>query len=138
MRKLWFADNIHELRITNGYSQKFVSSYIHISRQTYSLYEKGERIPNIKTLCLLAELYGTSTDLLLYVDLSCSQSVQISDAPALEYASGTAENMTLSLEGAEARMVTNYRALPPEDQKEARAYMLFKKKFRESEAHFNN
>lgn len=39
MRELKIADNMRELRIANGYSQKHISELIHIARQTYSLYE---------------------------------------------------------------------------------------------------
>ena len=34
MRDLKLVDNMRELRIINGYSQQFVSNYIHIARQT--------------------------------------------------------------------------------------------------------
>ena len=84
MRDLKLVDNMRELRIINGYSQQFVSNYIHIARQTYSLYETGRRLPDMKTVCDLADLYHISIDLLLYTDLSVDME-QISDAPASEY-----------------------------------------------------
>ena len=60
MRKLKIADNMRELRIANGYSQKYISDVIHIARQTYSLYEAEKRIPDLKSDCELAELYNVS------------------------------------------------------------------------------
>lgn len=125
MRELKLADNMRELRITNEYSQQFVSNHIHIARQTYSLYETGKRIPDLRTVCDLADLYHVPVDLLLYVDLSCDQ---ILDAPAIRYTTGTTDHSSFSLSGADARMLTNYKALSPEDQQEIRELILFKKK----------
>ena len=65
MRDLKLADNMRELRITNEYSQKFVRNYIHIARQTYSLYETGRRDIPTDVLIRLARFYHTSTDYLL-------------------------------------------------------------------------
>lgn len=125
MRELKLADNMRELRITNEYSQQFVSNHIHIARQTYSLYETGRRIPDLKTVCDLADLYHIPVDLLLYIDLSGEQ---IADAADAGYAAGAAVNNSFSLSGADARMLTNYRSLSPETQKEIREFILFKKK----------
>lgn len=127
MRDLKLVDNMRELRIINGYSQQFVSNYIHIARQTYSLYETGRRLPNMKTVCDLADLYHISIDLLLYTDLSVDME-QISDAPASEYMAVTPENNAIPLNGTDARMLTNYKSLPPETQQEVREYVLFKKR----------
>ena len=127
MRDLKLVDNMRELRIINGYSQQFVSNYIHIARQTYSLYETGRRLPDMKTVCDLADLYHISIDLLLYTDLSVDME-QISDAPASEYMAVTPENNAIPLNGTDARMLTNYKALPPETQQEVREYVLFKKR----------
>ncbi|NBK93751.1 XRE family transcriptional regulator [bacterium 1XD21-13] len=127
MRDLKLVDNMRELRIINGYSQQFVSNYIHIARQTYSLYETGRRLPDMKTVCDLADLYHISIDLLLYTDLSVDME-QISDAPASEYMAVTPENNAIPLNGTDARMLTNYKSLPPETQQEVREYVLFKKR----------
>ena len=106
MRDLKLVDNMRELRIINGYSQQFVSNYIHIARQTYSLYETGRRLPDMKTVCDLADLYHISIDLLLYTDLSVDME-QISDAPASEYMAVTPENNAIPLNGTDARILTN-------------------------------
>lgn len=127
MRDLKLVDNMRELRIINGYSQQFASNYIHIARQTYSLYETGRRLPDMKTVCDLADLYHISIDLLLYTDLSVDME-QISDAPASEYMAVTPENNAIPLNGTDARMLTNYKSLPPETQQEVREYVLFKKR----------
>lgn len=125
MRDLKLADNMHDLRMANGYSQKFVSNHIHIARQTYSLYETGRRLPDMKTVCDLADLYHVSVDALLYIDLSGDQ---IADAPAEEHLAVTGEGSAISLNGTDARMLTNYKSLPPETQQEVREFVLFKKR----------
>ena len=81
----------------------------------------------MKTVCDLADLYHISIDLLLYTDLSVDME-QISDAPASEYMAVTPENNAIPLNGTDARMLTNYKSLPPETQQEVREYVLFKKR----------
>lgn len=133
MRELKLADNMRELRITNEYSQQFISNHIHIARQTYSLYETGRRIPDLKTVCDLAELYHIPVDLLLYVDLSCSDNM--ADASTVKYTIGAAEQNSFSLSGVDARMLTNYKSLSPEVQEEVREFVLFKKRWSEAKEH---
>ena len=135
MRKLKIADNMRELRIANGYSQKYISDVIHIARQTYSLYETEKRIPDLKSVCELAELYNVSADLLLYVDLSAKQ---IADSPVSEHFAIAPETSAIPINGTDARMLTNYKSLPPEFQKEVREFVLFKKKFLETEQTFDD
>ena len=67
MRELKIADNMRELRIANGYSQKHISELIHIARQTYSLYETEKRIPDLRSVCELSKLYGRYASLFGFV-----------------------------------------------------------------------
>lgn len=127
MRELRLTDNMRELRITNGYSQQFVSEHIHLTRQTYSLYETGKRFPDLKTICVLADLYHVPVDLLLYMDLSVDVNL-IADALSNEHLAISSEKSAIPLNGADARMLSNYKSLPPELQEEIRDYVLFKKK----------
>jgi len=119
------AKNMRELRIANKYSQQYVSEQILIARQTYSLYETGKRLPDLKTVCELAKLYHVSTDALLYVDLTENQ---LADSPADKHSAILPDNSLIRLNGSEARMLTNYKELPPEVQKECREFVLFKKR----------
>ena len=124
MHELRLAENLKALREANGYKQETVSSYIHVQRQTYSKYERNLQIPSLEIVCSLAELYHIPLDLLLYIDLTCKQ---IADAPVFGYTTDAAKSIPFSLSGADARMLMNYKSLPPKDQEEAREYMLFKK-----------
>lgn len=137
MRDLRLVDNMRGLRIVNGYSQQFVSNHIHIARQTYSLYETGRRLPDLKTVCDLADLYHISIDLLLYTDLSADVD-HIADTPIGDHLAITGENSAIPLNGADARMLINYKSFPPEVQEEIREYVLFKKKRLEARQNSNH
>lgn len=125
MRELKVAGNMRELRTASGYSQKHISELIHIARQTYSLYETEKRIPDLRSVCELAEFYGVSADMLLYSDLSAKQ---IADSPAGGHFAIAPGMSAIPINGADARMLTNYKSLPPEVQREIREFVLFKKK----------
>ena len=118
-------DNMRELRSQRQYSQQTVSERIHVARQTYSLYESGKRTPDLKALCGLADLYHLSLDELLYSDLSADRVRE--DTPGAHQALLPGGSF-LRLTGSEARMLTNYQELPPEQQREVREFILFKKK----------
>lgn len=125
MRELKIADNMRELRIANGYSQKHISELIHIACQTYSLYETEKRIPDLRSVCELSKLYGISVDMLLYSDLSVKQ---IADSPTSEHFAIAPETSAIAINGTDARMLTNYKSLPSAVQKEIREFILFKKR----------
>lgn len=118
------AANMRSLREAYGYSQKYVSSQIHVARQTYSIYENGRRMPDADTLCNLAALYHISLDYLLYGDLSRSSA---SENFVREHSALTPDNSLIRLNGAEAKMLMDYKSLPPETQREIREYVRFKK-----------
>ena len=118
------AANMRSLREAYGYSQKYVRSQIHVARQTYSIYENGRRMPDADTLCNLAALYHISLDYLLYGDLSRSSA---SENFVREHSALTPDNSLIRLNGAEAKMLMDYKSLPPDTQKEIREYVRFKK-----------
>lgn len=53
---------LKELRLAKGVPQKEVADAIGCSPAVYSRYENNTRQPDIQTICLLAEYYGTTTD----------------------------------------------------------------------------
>ena len=59
MEKLLF------LREQLNVTQKAVADYIGLSRQAYAHYEFGDRYPDLKTLCKLADFFVVSVDYLL-------------------------------------------------------------------------
>ena len=58
-------ENIRNLRIDNGYTQKQIGEYLGISQNTYSQYEIGVLNYPVDVVIRLAQLYGVSTDYLL-------------------------------------------------------------------------
>ena len=56
---------LKELREEKGLSMRQLSAQLGISYNTYSLYEKGDREPNIETLIKMADFFECSLDRLL-------------------------------------------------------------------------
>ena len=60
-----FNENLKEARIKSGLSQKEVSENIGVAKSTYSLYESGNREPNVNTIKKIADVLNVSADTLL-------------------------------------------------------------------------
>ena len=60
-----FNENLKEARIKKGLSQKEVADNIGVAKSTYSLYESGNREPNVQTIKKIADFLGISADELL-------------------------------------------------------------------------
>ena len=58
-------ENIRNLRIDNGYTQKQIAEQLGISQNTYSQYEVGVLNYPVDALIILADFYGVSVDSLL-------------------------------------------------------------------------
>lgn len=58
-------ENIRNLRIDSGYTQKQIADYLNIKQNTYSQYEIGVLNYPIDVLIKLADFYGVSVDYLL-------------------------------------------------------------------------
>ena len=63
-----FNENLRQIREKRGFSQKEMSEQLDVARSTYSLYESGNREPNIQTIKKIACILNISTDILLGVD----------------------------------------------------------------------
>jgi transcriptional regulator with XRE-family HTH domain len=56
---------LKELRTEKGMTQNEVAKVIGYSSLSYARYEKGEREPDINTLCKLADYFEVSVDYLI-------------------------------------------------------------------------
>ena len=56
---------LKEARERKGLLQNELADLIHVSRQAYSLYEKGDRHPSWDTVIVLVKVLGVSADYLL-------------------------------------------------------------------------
>lgn len=63
-----FNENLKEARIKSGLSQKEVSENIGVAKSTYSLYESGNREPNVNTIKKIADVLNVSADTLLGIN----------------------------------------------------------------------
>lgn len=69
MTSLKVAETLKELRHHRGFTQKQLSEQLHISRQAYSNYENGTRLPDLETACVIADYFQISLDQLVRVGL---------------------------------------------------------------------
>lgn len=60
-----FNENLKEARLKSGLSQKDVAEKIGVAKSTYSLYESGNREPNVNTIKKIADFLKVSADSLL-------------------------------------------------------------------------
>ena len=63
-----FHENLKKIRLQKGLSQKDVAEQIGVANSTYSLYESGNREPNVQTIKKIADVLNTSADNLLCID----------------------------------------------------------------------
>lgn len=60
-----YFPRIEDLRTDSDKKQYEVAEYLHLNREVYRRYEKGEREIPVWALIQLARLYGTTTDYIL-------------------------------------------------------------------------
>ncbi len=60
-----FNENLKNARERRGMSQKDVAEEIGVAKSTYSLYESGNREPNVQTIKKIADVLNVSADDLL-------------------------------------------------------------------------
>lgn len=63
-----FYENLKVARELKGLSQKEVADMVGVAKSTYSLYESGNREPNVQTIKKIADVLSTSADMLLGID----------------------------------------------------------------------
>ena len=56
------VENLRRLRDEHNYTQLQISKRLNISRQAYSNYETGKRVPDIETLLRLTDIYRISLE----------------------------------------------------------------------------
>ena len=109
MTSLKVAETLKELRHHSGYTQKQLSEQLHISRQAYSNYENGTRLPDLETACAIADHFHISLDQLVRIGLH-------PEKPADPLAS-----LPKDWQG----LLSDYHRLPDEKQKQVRSYTQF-------------
>lgn len=64
-KKTILMERLVLLRTSRDLKQSDIKDALHLSREAYSTYERGTRLPNLDTLTLIANYYKVSTDYLL-------------------------------------------------------------------------
>ncbi len=68
MKNNKFGQNLKQLRIEKGLSQREFGSIFNVVNQTISFWENGSREPDLDTLVLIAKFFDVSVDYLLGVE----------------------------------------------------------------------
>lgn len=68
--KNYFSENLKRLRKERELTQEALADFIGVSYQAVSKWERGENLPDITLLPVIAQFFGTSIDGLLGVDLN--------------------------------------------------------------------
>ena len=118
------GESLRYIRKQNNFTQKEVSEYLNIARQTYTNYENNERCPDLSIIYALACKYKILIDQLLnYGRLSLPYIIQ----EETTYGSDTRPVYeTALLSGSEQVLVSLFRELHPDQQKELSEYIRFK------------
>ena len=82
MANIQLAANLRRLRSDHDYTQAQISDKLNISRQAYSNYETGKRIPDLDILIRIADIYHVTLEQLILAALHRSQALSIK-IPAL-------------------------------------------------------
>ena len=61
----YFGKRLKEIRKSNNMSQAMLAEKLGVSRQAVAKWERGESIPDIDSCIKLADIYGTTVDLLV-------------------------------------------------------------------------
>ncbi|MFB5553353.1 helix-turn-helix domain-containing protein [Bacillus cereus] len=62
---MFFGDKLKKEREKKGWSQEYLATKIHVSRQSVSKWETGKNYPNIGVIIDLSDLFGITIDELL-------------------------------------------------------------------------
>ena len=65
MSNIQLAANLLRLRTDHDYTQTQIGAKLNISRQAYSNYETGKRIPDLDILIRIADLYHVTLEQLI-------------------------------------------------------------------------
>lgn len=116
MANVQLKENLRSLRHRHNYTQQQISSRLNISRQAYSNYETGKRIPDIDILIRLADIYGLSLEQL--IALPCSEDETVSEGAGPYFTGMLIENGdTIYLTKEEVSLLLHYRNTSEDDRR---------------------
>lgn len=116
MSNIQLEANLRRLRLDHNYTQTQIGEKLNISRQAYSNYETGKRIPDLDILIKIADIYHISLEDLILQPCSGSGVINQNSGPYyIGMDIGSADTIYLTAE--ELRLLTCYRNADEDDRK---------------------
>ncbi len=116
MSIIQLANNLRRLRTENNYTQEQISEKLNISRQAYSNYETGKRIPDIDMLIRIADIYEVTLEQLL--TQTCTSTGILNETSGPYYTGKVLENADIIyLTKEEVDLLIHYRNAGDDDRK---------------------
>ncbi len=116
MSNIQLAANLRRLRTDHGYTQTQIGRKLNISRQAYSNYEIGKRIPDLDILIRIADIYHITLEELIMKP--CTGAGVISQNSGPYYIGMEIESTdTIYLTKEEVELLTHYRNADEDDRK---------------------
>ena len=116
MSNIQLAANLRRLRIDHKYTQEQIGEKLNISRQAYSNYEAGKRIPDLDLLIRIANIYHVTLEQLILQPCPGAGVINQNSGPyyiGMEIES--ADMIYLTKE--EVKLLTHYRNAEENDRK---------------------
>lgn len=126
MKQMYTASNLKRLRTYYSLTQEEVASGIGISRQSYSNYERGIRVPDLETAARFAAFYHMTVDCLVWAE---DPVTYWEKSAAKGYGVLNEVGQIIPVSGHGARMIQKYLACSGEGQKEIEFFAECKEKY---------
>lgn len=116
MANIQLAENLRRLRTDHDYTQTQIGDKLNISRQAYSNYETGKRIPDLDILIRIADIYHVTLEQLILQPCSGTGVINQNSDP---YYIGmeVADAGTIYLTKEEVELLSHYRNADEDDRK---------------------
>lgn len=116
MSNIQLAANLRRLRADHEYTQTQIGAKLNISRQAYSNYETGKRIPDLDILIRIANLYHVTLEQLIMQP--CSGAGVINQNSGPYYVGMEIESAdTIYLTNEEVELLSHYRNADEDERK---------------------
>lgn len=116
MANIQLTENLRRLRTDHDYTQTQIGDKLNISRQAYSNYETGKRIPDLDILIRIADIYHVTLEQLILQPCSGTGVINQNSGP---YYIGmeVADAGTIYLTKEEVELLSHYRNADEDDRK---------------------
>ena len=116
MANVQLVENLRRLRADHEYTQTQIGAKLNISRQAYSNYETGKRIPDLDILIRIANLYHVTLEQLIMQP--CSGAGVINQNSGPYYVGMEIESAdTIYLTKEEVELLSHYRNADEDERK---------------------